>query len=506
MMKMDDWKKLQNGSDIRGVAMEGIAGEEINLTLEVARQLGASFAAWLDQNGKGLKKVAVGSDSRISGPSLKEAFITGLTQSGYDVLDCGLASTPAMFMTTIAPNLKVEGGVMLTASHLPFNRNGMKFFTEKGGFDKSHISDLLQIAAEGIFPDSDSRGTVTEIDFITEYADFLADTIRKGVNDPEKYETPLRGLKIIVDAGNGAGGFFAEKVLVPLGADVQGSQFLEPDGHFPNHVPNPEDGEAMDSICKAVIREKADLGIIFDTDVDRSAIVDANGNAINRNDLIALISSVILEEHPGSVIVTDSITSAGLKEFIEDHLGGIHHRFKRGYKNVINESVRLNAEGKESWLAIETSGHAALRENHFLDDGAYLVAKLLIQMAKMNQKGLTLVSLIDSLQRPAEEKEYRLKITTPGFADYGKMVLEKMAELIEGIPGWTPDEPNFEGIRVQCKGECEDGWFLLRMSLHDPVMPLNVESNLQGGISFIINRLKGLMEEFKNLDNSPLYL
>ena len=234
--------------------------------------------------------------------------------------------------------------------------------------------------------------------------------------------------------------------------------------------------------------------------------MDARGNAINRNDLIALISSVILDEHPGSVIVTDSITSAGLKGFIEDHLGGIHHRFKRGYKNVINEAKRLNSEGKESWLAIETSGHAALKENHFLDDGAYLVAKLLIQMAKMNQQGDKMVSLIESLQKPADEKEFRLRITTPEFVDYGKMVLEKMAESIGEIPDWTPEAPNFEGIRVQCRGECEEGWFLLRMSLHDPVMPLNVESNLQGGISFIVKKLKQLLEQFKHLDNSPLYL
>jgi phosphomannomutase len=262
----------------------------------------------------------------------------------------------------------------------------------------------------------------------------------------------------------------------------------------------------MVSICEAVVREKADLGIIFDTDVDRSAIVDAEGNAINRNDLIALISSVILDEHPGSVIVTDSITSAGLKEFIEDHLGGIHHRFKRGYKNVINEASRLNCEGKESWLAIETSGHAALKENHFLDDGAYLVAKLLIQMARMNQQGKKLVGIIEPLQRPAEEKEFRLRITTPEFADYGKMVLDKLAECIEEISGWTPEEPNFEGIRVQCKGGYEDGWFLLRMSLHDPVMPLNVESNLKGGITIIVKRLQRMLEDYKHLDNSPLYL
>jgi phosphomannomutase len=430
---------------------------------------------------------------------LKKAFITGLSDSGFDVLDCGLASTPAMFMTTIQKTLGVEGGVMLTASHLPFNRNGMKFFTEKGGFDKGNISDLLQIAARKNFIKTDLKGKVEKIDFISDYANFLVEAIRKGVNDPEHFNTPLSGLKIIVDAGNGAGGFFAGKVLEPLGADTSGSQFLDPDGRFPNHVPNPEDKEAMDSICSAVLREKADLGIIFDTDVDRAAIVDARGHAINRNDLIALISSVILEEHPRSVIVTDSITSSGLNWFITEHLKGVHHRFKRGYKNVINESLRLNAEGTESWLAIETSGHAALKENHFLDDGAYLVAKLLIQMARMKQKGQTLSSLIDVLPRPAEEGEFRLKIRTKEFASYGAEVLEKLAELIDKEEGWSPETPNHEGIRINCSGEDEKGWFLLRMSLHDPVMPLNVESNVHGGVQAITKRLLHILKEFKHL-------
>jgi phosphomannomutase len=503
---MLDWKILQNGSDLRGVAMEGIPGQGVNLTPEVATILGKSFAAWLDIHGKGLKQVAVGCDSRISGPVLKAAFIEGLVRSGYQVLDCGMASTPAMFMTTLDKELRVEGSVMLTASHLPFNRNGMKFFTEKGGFDKVHITELLQIAQEGNFVKSKQKGEIQSIDFISEYAGFLVDTIRKGVNDPKHFNSPLQGLKIIVDAGNGAGGFFADKVLVPLGANIQGSQYLEPDGHFPNHVPNPEDGEAMASICAAVKREKADLGIIFDTDVDRAAIVDANGNAINRSDLIALISSIVLEEHPGSVIVTDSITSAGLKEFIEGDLKGVHHRFKRGYKNVINEAQRLNAEGKDSWLAIETSGHAALRENHFLDDGAFLVSKLLIQMARMNQEGKTLTSLIKNLKRPVEEKELRLRITTTEFVDYGNQVIETLASRVQEVSGWILEKPNYEGVRIRCEGECEDGWFLLRLSLHDPVMPLNVESNVEGGVLQIVKRLKRLLEPFNNLDNSPLYL
>lgn len=496
---MLDWKKLQNGSDIRGVALEGIPGEEKNLTPEVAIRLGSAFARWLEENGTGLKRVAVGCDSRITGPTLKKAFSQGLTNSGFQVLDCGLASTPAMFMTTIDPGLKVEGGVMLTASHLPYNRNGMKFFTGKGGFDKKNISDLLQIAAEGDFQESGDKGTIRSIDFISDYAAFLVETIRKGVNDPALYNTPLAGLKIIVDAGNGAGGFFAHKVLVPLGADITGSQFLDPDGHFPNHVPNPEDRAAMASICEAVSREQADLGIIFDTDVDRAALVDAHGRAVNRNDLIALISSVILEEHPGSVIVTDSITSTGLNWFITKHLGGVHHRFKRGYKNVINEALRLNSEGTGSWLAIETSGHAALKENYFLDDGAFLVAKLLIQMAKMKQQGLTLSSLIEVLPHPLEEGEFRLNIRREEFGSYGQKVLEEVAQWVEREVDWSTETPNHEGIRVNCSAEEEQGWFLLRMSLHDPVMPLNIESDVRGGVKIIAMRLQSLLEKFEYL-------
>ncbi len=503
-MKIEDWKKLQNGSDIRGIALAGVVGEQVNLTIEHSAILGKSFAVWLKKNGVNRGTVAIGADSRISGMGLKQAFIRGLAESGFNVLDCGLASTPAMFMTTIDDRLGVDGAVMLTASHLPFNRNGMKFFTPKGGFDKRDVSDLLAIAGMGTFDLTEKIGTVSEIDFISDYASSLVKFVRKGVNCKDQFDHPLAGLKIIVDAGNGSGGFFADKVLAPLGADIRGSQFLEPDGHFPNHVPNPEDPHAMSSICDAVIREKADLGIIFDTDVDRAAIVDELGRPINRNELIALISAVILEEHPQSVIVTDSITSAGLKWFIEEELGGIHHRFKRGYKNVINESIRLNVSGKESWLAIETSGHAALKENHFLDDGAFLVAKLLVKMGLLKKENKNLSSLIEKMPVTLENDEYRFAIKHTDFVNYGNMVILKLAELVESIPGWSIEQPNFEGIRINC--ENEKGWLLLRMSLHDPVMALNIESDVKGGGLKIAQKLSVLLSKYSDLDTSSLNL
>lgn len=133
----------------------------------------------------------------------------------------------------------------------------------------------------------------------------------------EDYEHPLKGFHIVVDAGNGAGGFYATDVLAPLGADISGSQFLEPDGMFPNHIPNPENAAAMESVCRATVRAKADLGVIFDTDVDRGGAVDSKGDELNRNRLVAIASAIALEGNEGGTIVTDSITSSGLKEYIE---------------------------------------------------------------------------------------------------------------------------------------------------------------------------------------------
>lgn len=485
-----NWKKLQNGSDIRGVALEGIEGEHVNLTPAVIETIAKAFVAWLRKtSGVGTPTIAVGTDCRLSGNDIKAAFVTGAVEVGANVVDCGLASTPAMFMTTINEQTKATASVMVTASHLPFNRNGLKFFTPKGGLDSKDIATILAIAESGDYAYSGTQGSNTALDFMAIYSRHIADYICEGVN-ADDYAHPLQGMHIIVDAGNGNGGFF-EKILSSLGANTEGSQFLNPDGHFPNHIPNPEDKAAMASVCKAVESSNADLGVIFDTDVDRSAIIGKKGEPINRNALIALIASVILEEHPASTIVTDSVTSDGLTEFISEK-GGKHHRFRRGYKNVINEGLRLNEAGEECWLAIETSGHAALRENYFLDDGAYLAAKLIIHAAKLFKQGKSMHEIISTLKQPKESKEIRIKLTDPDFKAYGAKVLNDMKAKAAEVPGWSIVEPNYEGLRVSCGNADEDGWWLLRMSLHDPVMPLNIESNVDGGVAVIEGKLKSL--------------
>jgi len=502
-----NWAALQNGSDIRGVALAGVAGEAVNLTPEVVTTLGQAFATWLSLEldiPTTTLTIAVGRDSRLSGPTLMQAAIEGMAALGCRVLDVGMASTPAMFMSTVLPDFSGHGAIMLTASHLPFNRNGLKFFTSRGGLGKGDIAQLLALAEQGTFASATIPGAVESRDLIAVYAAGLVQQIRQAVNHPDNFDQPLHGLKIIVDAGNGAGGFYASQVLEPLGADTTGSQFLDPDGTFPNHMPNPENEAAMASICQAVVAHGADFGIIFDTDVDRGAAVDHQGRELNRNRLIALIAAIILKAHPGSTIVTDSITSDGLTQFIEGDLGGIHHRFQRGYKNVINEALRLNAAGQPTWLAIETSGHGAMKENYFLDDGAYLVSQLLVELAKARLANQRLTDLIAPLQEPAESEEFRLKIQVPDFRAQGAGVIEQLQAFVETQPDWAIVPKNYEGVRVACSSPDEDGWFLLRLSLHDPVLPLNIESQVAGGVVKIAQRLRAFLAPLAGLDISAL--
>ena len=497
-----EYKKLQNGSDIRGVAMDGIEGQPVTLTQEAVTNIAKAFVLFLqERTGKSELRLAIGRDSRLSGEALLHAAADGILAMGADVADFGLASTPSMFMSTVTKGYAFDGSIMLTASHLPWNRNGMKFFTKDGGLEKSDIASILASAQADAFIPALERGARTQVDFLSVYAAGLVERIRSGVN-AEDYDHPLKGFRIVVDAGNGAGGFYVDRVLQPLGADTTGSQFLEPDGHFPNHQPNPEDKAAMDSIAQCVLDNKADMGIIFDTDVDRAGAVANDGKELNRNRLIALISAVLLEEHPGTTIVTDSITSSGLAAFIAQK-GGVHHRFKRGYKNVIDESIRINKSGRDSQLAIETSGHGALKENYFLDDGAYLITKLLIKMAQLRKENRTLFSLIDSLAEPAESEEVRMNILVPEFAAYGSGVLKDLADYA-AKENWDVAKENYEGLRVSFGAGQGDGWFLLRMSLHDPLMPLNIESNSPGGVHQIAEKLVGFLSGYDKLETSGL--
>ena len=499
-MLNEKWKNFKSGTDIRGIAVDA-EGFKINLTDDVVTAMVNGYIIWLSEK-KGVPsdtlKISVGRDSRISGKHILDLAVETMLKAGIEVIDCDLASTPAMFMTTV--DMQCDGAIQITASHHPYYRNGLKFFTREGGLEGSDIETILENAQNGITPDKSKNGKYYESDYMSRYSFNLREMIKKEVNSDDDYHHPLKGFKIVVDAGNGVGGFYAADVLEALGADVRGSQFLNPDGMFPNHIPNPEDETAMASICKAVVENGADLGVIFDTDVDRGGAVDANGKEINRNRLVALASAIALEGSKGGLIVTDSITSSGLKKFIEEDLGGKHLRFKRGYKNVINEALAQNAKGIDCPLAIETSGHAAMRENYFLDDGAYLVTKIIIKMAQLRKEGKKLDSIIENLEEPVESKEIRIKITAKDFKKCGEKVIKELFEYAKKDKSFIVADDNNEGIRVSFNKTNGNGWFLLRLSVHDPIMPLNIESDSKGGVEKIYKKILPFLESCEGLE------
>lgn len=495
---------LKSGSDIRGVAMEG--GGKIVLSESVCTAVAFALTEFLQKRlGKKAAdmRIGVGHDSRLSASLIQKAVQTGLLYSGVSVVNMGLITTPSAFMACVFEETAYDATVMITASHMPFQYNGLKFFTKDGGFEAEEVAFVLE-AAQKYYDEekdfSEIKGALTSAELLPVYAEYLRSKIKEAVK--EKNELPLEGLKIAVDAGNGSGGFFAHSVLEPLGADVSASVFLEPDGRFPNHIPNPEEEEAMKSISHAVTSSGADIGFVFDTDVDRLGAVFGSGSECNRERLIALICAILSsekEENKNSTVVTDSVTSCRLTRFLET-LGMKHCRYMRGYRNVINKCKELNAKGEESPLAMETSGHAALKENYYLDDGAFLAVKLAAAAANAKRSGKKLEDMISSFPPPVTFDEWRLPILCEEYTEYGREVLENFR--LYAIEAGLREEAGFEGVRLSFSGE--NDWLLLRASMHESMMVLDMEAESEESRAKIIDAVYDMLKKYEKLDISSL--
>lgn len=492
---MESYGKLKSGTDIRGRAIAS-DGAPALLTEKAVVDLACAFALWISRRTDSARcKLAIGRDSRITGAAFEIAIINALRYAGLEIYDCGMFSTPAAFLTTQFPSMKADGSIMITASHHPSDINGLKFFTPEGGVNSEQLCEIIALAEKGEKLPVSASSAVVRRDFLRLYCDAISDMMRKGTG----LFMPFRGMKIAVDAGHGAGGFFATRILKPLGADISPSQFLEPDGTFPAHPPNPENKEAMESLKNRVLETGSDIGIIFDADADRCAVVAEDGTEINRCALIALASAMILPEHEGATIVTDSVTTEGLRKFIEAH-GGVQKRFKRGYRNVIDEAKRLCAMGVDAPLAIESSGHVAFAEHYFLDDGAYFIAKILVAFANLRRRGGKLTDLISGLETPVEEGDIRLSFVTEGWRELADKIMTRLNGLSERLLKLSSD--NYEGVRAYVSHA--DGYFIVRTSVHDPVLPIYIESNKPGGVKSVARFLYSFLNGFEGLDCTPL--
>lgn len=393
---------------------------------------------------------------------------------------------------------------MVTASHLPGDRNGLKFFNLQGGFTKAQVSKLIDIAKQhaqvwydmgAIPPTSGANGVFCSswVDFMPQYQLNLKNALMKQVHGEDATKVvpkqTLKGLKLVLNAGNGSGGFF-QQVLEDLGADVTGSVHIKPDPSFPNGIPNPENESMIQETKRACEAANADLGIMLDTDADRCGLVvprsiredgsRADYEPLNRNRLIALMGVIFARASPGCAIVTCSSTSCGLEKFLQDELGLVHVRYLKGYANVINKAKSLTENNVyNAEVAIETSGHCALKENDYLDDGTYTAVKVigLLAQERLKDPQKSLLDLIANLEEMDEEAELRMQVlngsleSTQRFFDCAAFAIE---ENCSENSNWTIDKENLEGLRVSTG---DGGFFMLRKSLHDPVVIIQVEAS-----------------------------
>jgi LmbE family N-acetylglucosaminyl deacetylase len=284
-----------------------------------------------------------------------------------------------------------------------------------------------------------------------------------------------------------------------------------------NTMPKSVLWEMVDETMRACASCHADLGIMFDTDADRAGFVlprvvreDGTKSAyepLNRNRLIALLGVIFGASSPGCTIVTDSTTSEGLSAFLEDKLGLSHLRYLRGYANVIGKARELTESGSaNAEIAIETSGHCAMRENGYVDDGTYTAVKIIGLLARTVSSGDgNLLDLISDLEELPFDEEFRIKVTDGSLATTTSIferVNRSLTEMCERVDDWSLDEENLEGVRVRLSS---GGFFMIRQSLHDPVMSMQVESiSKEEAREKVLMPLLELLSQHESLDYSAL--
>jgi len=498
-----------NGSDVRGTyATEAPPpGSPPTLTPHLAYLLGRSAARALSSRGSGAGgavRAVIGRDPRPSGQILAQACAAGLAAGGAEASDAGLASTPAVFDFCLGGLADI--GIMCTASHLPIEKNGFKMFTASGILSAEELAAVVDgvrvmyedgsaSAADGWEGEPAAPSVGYMEDYIFSLENKIMIEVAKCSGDEEcdvNFMAPLEGIKVVVNAGGGSAAFFAEK-LKEMGADTRGSIGTVPNQYFPNGIPNPENPEMVKKTLAACEAAGADLGIMFDTDGDRAGFVArAPGGkpgyeALTGNRLIALLAVGLAAESPGCSVVTDSVTSEGLAEFLAN-IGVRHVRFRRGYAKVINRAKELQEEGVEALMAIETSGHCAMAENGWMDDGTYTAVKIIGRLTAQVAKGEgSVLDTVADLAECEEVTELRLPVRDGQIATAAKVFGEIAADLDAidvGIQhvfqehGWEVDEENLEGLRVRVGRD--GGFFMIRPSLHDPLLSMQLEGKNMG--------------------------
>jgi phosphomannomutase len=430
--------------DIRGIV-------DKDLDDDVYYKLGRAYGAFL-YNQKGISpvhgermKVVCGYDARLSGPRFQKQVIKGLLDSGVDVVNIGMVPTPVMYFAV--KYLDVDGGSAVTASHNPAEYNGFKCRKRTGDglnapLTSGDIQELYRIIESGEF--RDGEGQYSDHPLTDEYIDYIVKTVHVA-----------RPLKVVIDPGNGATGPTAMKVYQALGCEVIGI-YIEPDGHFPHHLPNPLKEENVVDLIAEVKKEHADVGIGIDGDGDRLGVIADDGSIVWPDMYMILYARNALKRKPGADIIFDVKCSLALVEDIEKH-GGVPIMWKTGYTNVFAKRLETGAP-----FAGEFSGHMFFDDPIIdFDDGVYAGAKLLEAISDGDQ--------------PISERfgdVPRYFNTTEGRTDVGEEVKFKLIDNLRARFEKEYKVITTDGVRVVFP----TGWALVRASNTEPAITYRFES------------------------------
>ena len=460
---MRDLDSIIKAYDVRGVYPE-------QLDEDLAHDVGAAFVQVLGiravDGGPGA--VVIGHDMRPSGPDLVASFAEGVREQGCDVILIGLASTDGLYFASGSMGLP---GAMFTASHNPAQYNGIKLCRAGAapvGQDTG-LRDIRRLVEAGVPAYDGPMGEVRDQDLLVDYGRFL-----RGLVDL----SGIRPLRVVVDAGNGMGGFTVPAVLgdaaglpaLPLSIDAL---YFELDGTFPNHEANPIEPENLRDLQARVRATGADIGLAFDGDADRCFVVDERGELVNPSTLTALIAERELAKHPGSAVIHNLITSKAVPEVISEN-GGTPVRTRVGHSFIKQTMADTGAV-----FGGEHSGHFYFRDFWRADSGMLAAMHALAALGETSD-GTTLSSLLASYARYAMSGEINTQVAdVPAATERIRSAFADRATDVE----------DFDGMTVTGQG----WWFNVRPSNTEPLLRLNVEADDPVRMAQVRDEVLGLM-------------
>ena len=429
-------------SIFREYDIRGVAGTQ--LTVDSVSLIAKSIAAWFERNGA--KRIAVGYDARITSPEFCDILTREFTGAGLDVTLIGMVPTPVLYHSVYT--LGVDGGVMITgsAAQTPPEHNGFKICLGRQTLYGLQVREIRSIATEGSFVDHGDKGSVERIDALSKYLADLQTRLALGG----------RKLKIVVDAGHGMGGVTAVPLYRFLGCDVT-ELYTKPNAAFPNHDPDPSVEANLNDLVAEVKRSGADVGIAFDGDGDRLAVVDDTGRIWWGDEILTLFARRVLGDYPGSMIIAEAKCSQGLFDDIE-RPRGVHLMWKAGHSII---KAKMQETG--ALLAGEMSGHFFFADRYYgFDDGCYAGARLLEILSRSDKPLSTLLADVPPL---VSTPKIRVPCPEKRKFDVAKQIVEYF--------GRNHDVNTIDGARITF----EHGWGIVRPSNTQQLLILRFEAD-----------------------------